>query len=558
MTENQDTQNNYLENFKPFFWIMGIGFLLYLPTLFFNFTYLDDNNLILNNQYFLSNIANIFPSFLTDVFHLFNSSAFYYRPLLTISFIFDYQINGASPFMYHFTDIVLHVASACFLFVLLTKLNYKRALSFLFSIIFLVHPVLTQAIAWIPGRNDSLLAFFAIPSFIFFLNYLKEKKVGSLIYSLLFFGLALFTKESAICLVPVMLFYLIFIYKEEKLSLQKFYFFFWSLIPLALWAILRHFALSGSPLLSPIGMVESIFFNSPAVIQLMGKIFFPFNLSVLPIIQDTTFIYGIISIILLAIMFFFAKNKRWNFILFGFLWFFAFLLPSFIRPNTALVADFIEHRLYVPIIGIFIVLLEMSFIQKIDLKKKTTLFIAGSIIILFSVITIIHSQNFANRLAFWNNAVQNSPHYPLAHRNLGAMEYLDGNIDTAEKEFKKALELNPTEQMAHNNLGLVYAKKGQLQEAENEYKKEIEVNPYYDDVYFNLGLLYWNEKKYEDAKTNWGKTLSLNPNYVDAYSALATYYYSQKDIKNATLYAGAAYQRGATLAPPLLQLLRNY
>ena len=549
--EELSKQTPYLDNLKPFFWIVGIGFLLYLPTLFFNFSYLDDNNLILDNQYFLSNPANIFQSFLTDVFHIFNHSAFYYRPLLTISFIFDYQIGGVSPFIYHFTNIILHLVAASLVFVFFTKLNYKKNISFLFSIIFLVHPVLTQAVAWIPGRNDSLLAVFILPTFIFFIKYLTEERRKDLIGCLIFFALALFTKESAVFALPIMIFYFYFFNRGkggEKKFLNKLYFTLGSISIVGFWFILRYFTLKDSVSATLSEMIKSIFFNFPAVVQFMGKIFFPFNLSVLPIIQDTTFIYGIISIILLLTMLFFTKTKRWAYILLGLGWFFAFLLPSFIRPNSALVADFIEHRLYVPIIGIFLILLETDFIKKIDLKKRNTLIMAGCLIFIFSVLTVRHSFNFANRLAFWNNAAQNSPHYPLAHRNLGAMEYLDGNLENAEKEFKAALELNPNEEMAHNNLGLVYVSKGKLKEAEEEYKKELEINPYYDNAYFNLGLLYFEQKKYDEAINNWKKTLEINSNYLDAYYALMVFNYEQKNYKEMSVYAEELLKRG--VRPP--------
>src|ERR1035437_7214510 len=383
----------FSKKYLPFVIIASLGFILYFQAFFFNFSYLDDNVLILGNQSFLSNINNIFWSFTTDVFHLFNHSAFYYRPLLTISFIFDYQMGGASPFIYHFTNIILHILATSLLFVFLKKLDYRKDLAFLFSLIFLVHPVVTQAVAWIPGRNDSLLAVFILSTFIFFIKYLKEEnknKKNSLIWSLVFFGLALLTKESAILVLPIMFFYLYFIYKETKLAFNKYYFFLYSTIFILMWAILRYFTLKDSASLTFIEMTKSVYFNLPAIIQFFGKIFFPFNLSVLPIMQDTTFVYGTISIILFALILILTKIKRWKFILLGFGWFFAFLLPSFIRPNSALVADFIEHRLYVPIIGIFIILLETDFIKRINLKKKSTLIIAGFLILLFSVITLVH------------------------------------------------------------------------------------------------------------------------------------------------------------------------
>lgn len=555
----QDTEDiPFLKDLKPFLWIIITGFILYLQAFFFDFSYLDDNNLILDNQFFLSKLSNIFQSFSIDVFHIFNHSAFYYRPMLTISFIIDHQLGGISPFIYHFTSVLLHILSACLLFIFFKKLNYRKDLSFLFSMLFLVHPVLTQAVVWIPGRNDSLLAVFILATFIFFIKHIREEKGYNLLWALLFFGLSLFTKESAIFAFPILLFYLLFFYKKEnKLSLKKFYFFFGSISISIIWFLSRSYVLRDSTPATLPNMIKSVYFNFPAVIQFFGKIFLPFNLSVLPIMQDTTFIYGVISIILLGIIFFLTKNKRWNFIIFGFIWFFAFLLPSFIRPNPFLPADFIEHRLYVPIIGIFIILLETDFIKKIDLKKKTYLIISGLLLLLFCIITLVHSRNFANRIAFWENAAQNSPHYPLAHRNLGAMYYLDKKMDEAEKEFKIALELNPTEEMAHNNLGLVYLSKGMLKEAEEEYMKELEINPNYDNAYFNLGLLYWQQKRYKDAADNWQKTLAINEGYVDAYNALMIYNYQEKNYKEMELYAFEFYKRGGQIPNEILELLKT-
>lgn len=209
---------------------------------------------------------------------------------------------------------------------------------------------------------------------------------------------------------------------------------------LSIWFIFRYFALKDSAPVAFTDMIKSVYFNLPAVVQFIGKIFFPFNLSVLPIIQDTTFLYGFLSIILLAIIFFITKTKRWSFILFGFGWFFVFLLPSFIRPN-----------------------------------------------------------------------------------NLGAMYYLDGNMDNAEKE----------------------------------YKKELEIKSYYDNAFFNLGLLYWEQKRYEEAEINWKKTLEVNPNYIDAVNALTIFYYTRKNYKEMTIYANELYRRGYQLPLEILKLLQT-
>jgi hypothetical protein len=216
---------------------------------------------------------------------------------------------------------------------------------------------------------------FILATFVFFIDYLKENKKNYLIFSLFFVFLSFFTKESGILLVPISLFFILFIYRKfdnKNLLRRVLPYFLGSIIILIWWFFLRKNALEGSAGLTIIEMFKSLVFNLPAVVQFIGKIFLPFNLSVLPIIQNTTFFYGILSSIFVFYIVFRTKDKRWNYIAFGSLWFFAFLLPSFIRPNSSLVADFIEHRVYVPIVGIFIILLETSLFKKIDLENNKT------------------------------------------------------------------------------------------------------------------------------------------------------------------------------------------
>jgi hypothetical protein len=296
------------------------------------------------------------------------------------------------------------------------------------------------------------------------------------------------------------------------------------------WAVLRHFALKNPIPMTTQDMIQSVVNNTPASIQLLGKAFFPFNLSVLPIIQDTTFIWGAISLtivigLLIAefVLFNKSRNKNLMMMLFGLIWFVVFLFPSFIRPNPTIVADFIEHRLYLPIIGLIIFLIESNIGLILKRLPQDILYGAGVIIVvLFSTLTLIHGSNFANRLIFWKNAAETSPHSPLAQRNLGAMYFLDNEYDFAEKYFKKSLALNKDEQMAHNNLGLIYMNHGKFAEAEKEYKQELDVNPSYDNAHFNLGLLYYKMGRSQEAVKLWKKTLEINPDYADAKQALNT------------------------------------
>lgn len=180
--------------------LMAAGALLYFKTLFFGWTYLDDNVLVINNTAFLSDLSNILQAFRQEVFHITHCSAAYYRPVLTVSFMLDAFFGGQNPFIYHFTNIAVHIAVSCLVFLLLQRIGYKRPSALFFSLIFTVHPALAQAVAWIPGRNDSLMALFGLSAFIFFLDFLKSGSIYYYCAHLFFLGLAFFTKETALIL----------------------------------------------------------------------------------------------------------------------------------------------------------------------------------------------------------------------------------------------------------------------------------------------------------------------------------------------------------------------
>jgi len=523
--------NIFLKGWHPFFWLGLIGILLYIKTVSFGFVYLDDNRLILDLKDFITNPVNIIKSFREDVF--LSSPDAYYRPLLTISLTLNALVAGVSPAVYHLTNVIIHILAAYLFFLVLMKMNYRKELSFAASLIFMVHPVLTQAVAWIPGRNDSLMAVFLFSSFYFFLRFLDEGREKNCLLHSLFFLLALLTKESSLFLPLLLIFYLLFIHQKKSPFRHKILLIAGWLIGIAVWFLLRENAFQFPLKTGLIDLIRSVWNGLPALPQFIGKTFFPFNLTVLPIIQDTTFLYGILAVALLSGLIFLAKNKCWNYIFFGFSWFLIFLLPSFIRPNADIVADFMEHRMYVPLVGLLIVLLEITGLKK-GIGKKWAIIIL--LVATFFSITFFHSNNFRDRLVFWQKAAYDSPRSPLAQRNLGAMYFLDQRYKEAEQYFRKSETLNPFEPMVHNNLGLIYFNRNELDKAETEFKEEIRINPDYDDVYFNYGLLKQRQNKSDEAIALWEETIILNPYYLDAYAMLINIYQKQGDEDNVTVW----------------------
>jgi tetratricopeptide (TPR) repeat protein len=504
-----------LKSWRPYFLLVLVGFILYSQTLFFDFTYFDDSTLILDKAVFLQDVQNVGQIFSADVFS--SVDKFYYRPFLNLSFMGDAQIGGTLPFVYHLDNILLHILAVILLFYLLERLIKRRALAFYLALLFLAHPVLTQAVAWVPGRNDSLLAVFILAAFIVFLNFLQRPRLRSYIGYLLLLFCALLTKENAAVLPVLIIFYFYFIDRGALQKTDRWLLIIGSAAVGFIWFLLRHLALGQEPtnyFSAALGSTG----NAPAVLLDLGKLIFPFNLSVLPVLRDSTLVYGIIAALILLAALILSRRKRYNYIIFGSLWFFAFLLPSFITFNDS--SGFLEHRLYLSLIGFLIVVAEIDWIKNWNFNSRPGRLLAGAIVIIFIALTLGQSTKFSDRLTFWRQAVADSPHSPLAQRNLGAMYYFQGDLPAAEKYDKQAIALNPQEPMVHNNLGVIYLAQKKDNLAEAAFKTELTVNPNYDKALFNLGDLYDQEKKTDLAAQFWTAALQVNPGYYEAYSRL--------------------------------------
>ncbi|MDD5430630.1 MAG: tetratricopeptide repeat protein [Candidatus Pacebacteria bacterium] len=502
--------NLFLSKFRPYAWIALAVFLLYAQTLFFNFSYLDDNVLILNNQRFLA--GNIGAAFTNNAF--FSATQSFYRPILTLSLMLDYQIGGLSPFIYHFSNVIYHAVACCLLFAFLFKLGFRRDLSFIFSLFFAVSPVLNHAVAWIPGRNDILFAIFALASFIFLLNFWKNKKWGYLAAHFVFLGLAFLTKESAVVLPALASIYYFLVKKGNWREM---------IVPAAgwiavagLWVFVRHLVFTQSFVFGISDSLNYLVRGVPALMVYLGKAIFPFNLSVYPVMADSTLVFGLMVLAALAFLIFISKGNQTGWIIFGAFWFISFLAVSFLVPTD----NFLEHRAYLPLAGIIILMLGIGWIEKINLENVYSAGIVISVFLGLFLISFLNSGNYSDRLSFWQSASRSSSHSGIVWNNLGAIHYLNGDFSAAEDKFKRALEANPNEPLAHNNLGLIYHQRGELGKAEAEYLAELKINPYSGESYYNLGILYANENKIGLAVESWKKVLEINPNSQDAINAL--------------------------------------
>lgn len=523
----------FLDGWYPYLWISLAILLVYSRTAFFSFTYLDDKDLIADNFGFISNLSNIPAAFVSRVFP--KLLAPYYRPLLTVSLMLNAKFAGASPAAYHITNIALHAAAACLVFRLLSRLGFGRLPSLFLSTVFAVHPVLVQAVAWIPGRNDSLLAIFTIASFTSFLDYVDRHRRSDYILHIAFFALALFTKETAVMLTVLCVLYVTLtgrkgISKDDIKSVVL----GWA-VASGCWVILRSLALRGVFESSADGLSQALWVSLPAVVQYIGKIFFPFNLSVFPTIRDTAFIYGIGACILIAVILSRPDKNRGALIAFGLLWFTLFLAPSLLRPSAAFVHDFQEHRLYLPMVGMIIALSGAGLVAGIS-GRVSSVIACLAIITILSAVNIRHSGNFMDRLSFWENAVATSPHSPITRLNAASAFFDAGMIDRAEEEYSAVAALDRVSSPAYAGLGHVYMARGMPDAAELQFKKAVAAYRANYPAYVSLGTLYYRRGELSKAAAMWLEALKYDPGNKDALRNMAILCAEQKDYKAARFY----------------------
>lgn len=575
----------FLEGWRPYVWIFFAGFILYFRALFFGLTNFDDTTIVVQNYQFLKNLSHLGQIFEEDVFHRSELGGYFYRPILTCSFMFDTQIAGKTQMFYHLTNILIHLLASGLVFFLLTRLRYRKEISFLISIIFVVHPIHTQAVAWLPGRNDSLLTVFILFSFLSMLNYLDQRRKLYLLLHFLFFALSLFTKETAIVFPFLILLYLHwFGLRKISFRLEAGVLSGWGII-IAFWFLLRHFGLE-TPLGIPFSKLLMSFIPfSQASIQFLGKLLFPVQLSVLPSIESTSFVPGFIAIIIILTGFILTKRKRLKFILFGALWFILFLWPPFSSYLLLATPTCLEPRAYLPMIGMMFILLEMDPIRRLNLKEWKGWIFSFVVVIVLSAITFHHAGHFKDPISFWEDAVRTSPnsslahrglglsygrtkfekaedeywkalainpHYPEAYENLGILYYEAGRLNEAAVFWKRSISISQGHLIGHYGLGLIYLSRNMLMEAEEELEKALTINPFYDSTLFHLGLLYARQGRIEEAKELWEKTLQNNPEHTEAQIKLSIYYYNQKDFPKARIHFTQLQKKGIAIDPKIL------
>jgi hypothetical protein len=516
--------------FFPFGAVILAGVLLYAGTLWYGLTYFDDNVWVYNVAWRTDSLKEIWAIFTRrDVI-----SYVFFRPLLNLSFFLNASVGQNSILLYHLLNILLHLLASVLFLGLLRRLKFSDRLALAVALVFTVHPSLTQAVAWIPGRTESLVAVFIFWSFNNFVDCLEDHRPRHFVGHHLFLLAALLSKEVAVVLPLVCVLYALVVHRKRFLDAENVCFAIGWLMMLAIAFGMRFYGLHGEPGLGETYDLGKLIGNLPVMFHYLGRAVWPFPPLALPGPEALRYVPGIIAGILLTALLLLKSRARLNFFTqeilddrkveagptyFGILWFALFVLPGLVVANF-----YFEYRLYVPIAGILIALAVTPPVRWLE-KRPAVFWIVFAVIIMGLVITSSRYMTaFQDKISFWESAAVGQPNSAFIQNSLGAAYQMEGDLPKAIEQYRKVLKINPYEPIVHNNLGLIAVSMGDYQAALQEYWMEIAINNGYPNVYLNLGGLYFAMNEYIRAEQAWEQARKLNPHDLRAVKSLIKLY----------------------------------
>ena len=526
--------------------LIMITAVVYAPSLKNDFVW-DDYIVIVDNTFIKSweNFPTIFSkAYLTPVEVLTSggltgSGETTYRPVVTISYFFDYWIWKLNPFGYHFSNILLHLANVILLYLFVYLLVKNKYIALLSALIFALHPVNTEAVDVISFRKDLFVFLFLISSFILFIkhdSFRGIKKNLCIISSVSLFLLALFSKENAIMFPILLVLYdFFFIFKQKwdgfftRVTLRYSGYILTTIFYLAVWFIFKKSMvdlIAAYPY--PGGNIYTNLLTMSRVVSIyIFWLILPINIhATLPENNPALTLYTIfkpeaifsIALIIFLLALAFIMRKKAKEISFAVFWFFIMLFPvSNIIPISCIIAC---RYLYVPMVG-FSIAASVVLFRLYNLKSRLfprsfliklvrdTIII---VLIFYSIFTAIRNLAWKNNIMLWQELVEYSPMNAVAHINLGNQLNKIGLLDRAIIEYKIAERLNPGFPEVYNLLGLTVGEEGHYEEAIKYFEKAISIDNKYLRAYDNLAVTYTRMNKYGQAKKVWEKALQINPN----------------------------------------------
>ncbi|MEW6078621.1 MAG: tetratricopeptide repeat protein [Thermodesulfobacteriota bacterium] len=459
--------------------------VVYLQTGRFEFLGFDDPQLVTENSHVRRGVT--MESVKWAFFSSWRENVFYY-PLSLVSHMADVSGFGLDSGRHHLTNVAVHAAAVLALFALLARLSGGIWRAGLAAGLFAVHPLGVDSVAWVTERSNLLCALLTVAAMGAYAQYRTSRRKRWYGFSLGLFFLALLAKPTAV-MAPVVMWLIGRLDFDSgpvagapRLPVVR------DLLPFAVLAALRIMAVlaaerGASPAVSDGVMTTGMLAANAltAMTAYLIKAVFPFRLSVyypfpqtLPLWQPL--VSGLVMTLVTAMIL--KAGRRRPMVLLGWVWFLAFLAPSFGAVRSGPWPAMADHYVYIPLMGLFTALVWLAPAPGGSRRRRTAAgAIACSLVAYFAAVSYVHAGHYRNSVTLFTRALELDSKNFLARIGLGNAFRRQGAMAAAEEHFRAAVAIRPESPGAHNNLGLVLAERGGWKEAEQHFLMALALDP---------------------------------------------------------------------------------
>jgi tetratricopeptide (TPR) repeat protein len=450
-----------------------------------------------------------------------------YYPLLHTAFWVQHRLWGDAVMGYHIVSVLLHATSAILLLLILRRLEVEGA--WLAAVIFAVHPVQVESVAWISEQKNALSLVFFLAALLAYLRYDDGRRPSAYAVATGLFLAGLLTKTVVATLPGALL--VILWWKRGRLVQRD-------IVPLLPWFLVGGAAGLGTAAIerSMLGAGGSVFFSWSISERfvLAGRVAW-FYLATLLWPSNLLFVYPrwhlsaawpwpLVPLSVLAVVFAcWSVRSRWRAPLAVALLYLGTLFPAlgFVNVYPFVFSFVADHFVYLPSIAIIVAV--SAAVARLGARGHAGWLRAGAVAIAITlgVLTWRQCQTYASAETLYRTTLGGNPACYLCLNNLGTLAVARGDTVEARGRFEEALRIEPGSAETHNNLANLLVERGDLREAIAHYQQSLEIAPRNVIARTNLGIALVRAGRLTEARREFERTLQIMPGYAPAARNLA-------------------------------------
>lgn len=542
--------------------LVGAVWLAYLPALQAGFIW-DDDDYVTNNPTLrtLSGLAEIW---------LNPRSIPQYYPMVHTTFWLEYRLWGLSPMGYHAVNVGLHAASAVLVWRILALLGLPGA--FVAALLFGLHPVQVESVAWITERKNTLSGLFFLASTYLLLQFVRGEERRPWLYRgavASFLGSLL--SKTVTATLPISLGLVLWAKGWWQRAMV------WRLLPLVLLGATlaavtvvlerEHVGAAGPDW--DLTFLQRTLIASRALWFYIACLFWPVNLTfVYPRWQvnatDAVAYVPLAGCVAVLAVLWFGQGWWGRWPLVAALYFAIAVGPAlgFVNVFPMRYSFVADHYQYLASVGPLALAAGATAVgfeklapwlgsRRCSAVART---LAVTVCAALAWFTWQQAHAYRDLETLWRDTLRKNPDAWMAHNNLGLLLLERGNVKEAEHHFRRALEVKPNDSYAMNNLGLVEARQGNLTQALSWFERAVGEDPSQAEAANNWGNALAQLGRFAEAERAYREAVRRKPRFADAWSNLG----NVLALLNRPAEAAEAYERALALDPDYRTAYENY